>query len=79
MTAESACRSELAQPVPHHILGNVDRYMAASVVNGNRMSHHLGENDARATPGADNLLLAALVHGFDFLEQFRVNEWTLFQ
>jgi hypothetical protein len=38
-------------------------------VNGYGVAHHLGKDGAGAAPGAKDLFLSALVHGFDFLEQ----------
>jgi hypothetical protein len=73
MTAECTCRGEFAQAVTDHVFGNIDRHMAASVVDRDRVSHHLGEDHRGAAPGADHFLLFFLVHGLDTLEQFRLN------
>jgi hypothetical protein len=53
--------------------------MAASIVNGNGMSNHLGEDDAGATPRAQDLLFALLVHCFNSLQKFRLDERAFFQ
>jgi hypothetical protein len=47
--------------------------MAASIVDRDRVSHHLREDHRSAAPGANHLLLFFLIHGFDTLEQFRLN------
>jgi hypothetical protein len=43
--------------------------VTAPIVNGYGVAHHLGKDGAGAAPGAKDLFLSALVHGFDFLEQ----------
>src|SRR4051794_30117065 len=44
MALEEARQRELAELVTHHVLGDIDRHMAASVVNTNGVAHHLGEH-----------------------------------
>jgi hypothetical protein len=65
MPAESTRRGELAQSVADHVFGNIDRDVSASVMDGNRMSNHLRENDACATPRTQNSLFTLLVQGFN--------------
>jgi hypothetical protein len=55
MTTEGTCRGEFTQAVTHHILGNIDGYMPATIMNSNRVTHHLGKNHAGAAPGANDL------------------------
>jgi hypothetical protein len=69
---------ELAQPVPDHVLSDVNGNMPAAVMNGNSMSNHLGEDGARPAPGADNLLLTSAVHSLNFFQQFRFDKRTFF-
>jgi hypothetical protein len=57
-----------AQTVTDHILGHVNGHMSASIMYGNGVANHLGEDGAGATPGPDDFLFTALVHGFNFLE-----------
>jgi hypothetical protein len=75
MAAEHARGRKFTQAMPNHILGDVNGDMPAPVMNGNRMSNHLRENNTRAAPGPNDLFLALRVHILDFLQQFRVNEW----
>ena len=65
MTAEPAGWGKFAQAMANHVLGNVDRNVAATVMHCNRMPNHLGEDGAGAAPGADDLLFAFLVHIFN--------------
>jgi len=65
MAAESARRGEFAQSVADHVLGNIDRNVSTSIMNSDRVSNHLGENNACATPGPQDLLFASLVHGLN--------------
>ena len=48
-----------------HVIGDINRDMAASVVDGDRMTYHLREDDAGAAPGSDNFLIAGAVHLLD--------------
>ena len=79
VAAESACRGELAQPVTNHVFGDVDRNVAAPVMDGDRVSNHLREDHTCATPGANHFLLALLVHRFNSIQKFGLNERALFQ
>src|SRR5690606_25325937 len=74
-----ARRRELAEPVPHHVLGDVDRHMAAPVVNRDREPDHLRKDDRCPAPRTDHLLVTTLAHGFDFLHQFGRNKRPFFQ
>ena len=78
VAAECARRGELAQSVADHVFGNVDRHVAASVVNCDRMSNHLREDHRSAAPGADDFLFIFLVHGLNSFKQFRFNERAFF-
>jgi len=66
MAAERASGSKFAQAVSNHILGDVDRHVAAAIMHGDGMPYHLGKDHARATPGSENLLFAFRVHLFNF-------------
>jgi hypothetical protein len=68
MTPERARGGEFTQAVTDHIFGDIDRYVPATIVDGDCVADHLGEDHAGAAPGADNFLIAALVHLFDFLQ-----------
>jgi len=59
---------KLTQAVTNHILCDIDRNMTTAIMNGYGVTHHLGEDHARSTPGANNFLVATIVHGFDFLQ-----------
>jgi hypothetical protein len=65
MPAVGARRRKFAQAVPDHILGDVDRHMAASIMHSNGVPDHLGKDGAGTAPSADDLLLPAFIHGFD--------------
>src|SRR5581483_5972132 len=79
MSAEGAGGSKLTQTMADHIFRDVDRNMAASIVDGNRVSNHLREDHAGAAPGANHFLFAFLVHRLDALQQLRLNKRTFFQ
>jgi hypothetical protein len=52
----------------YHILGDVNRHMPASIVDGNGMPDHLREDGAVTAPGANHFLLAPFIHELDFLQ-----------
>ena len=70
MTTEQACRGEFAQTMSNHIVGDVNRDMAASVMNGDGMTNHLGEDCAGAGPGADDLFSPASFIFSTFFKSF---------
>src|SRR5687767_1316896 len=77
MPAVGARRSELAEPMPDHVLGDEYGHVTTAVVDGDRVPDHLREDDAGAGPGLQHLPLVALVHVVDAAEQARVDEWSL--
>src|SRR5262245_60431783 len=79
VTAEVTRRSELAELVTDHVLGDVDRDVAAPVVHSDRVADHLREDRRVARPGLEDALLAAAVHGLDARQQLRVDVWPLLQ
>src|SRR5213594_847391 len=56
------CGGELPELVPDHRLGDVDRDMLATVVDGDRVSDHLRNDRRSAGPGLDHALVPATVH-----------------
>src|SRR6202011_761234 len=79
VAAEEARQRELAELVANHVLGHVDRHVAAAVVHGNGVADHLREDRRITRPGAQDLLASAGVHRHDALHQFRVHERALLQ
>jgi hypothetical protein len=79
VASEQAGGGKLTQTVAYHILGDVNRDMPTSIMDGNRMPNHLRENSAGAAPGTEYFLVTTLVHYLDFLQQFRVNKRPFFQ
>jgi hypothetical protein len=65
--------------VPDHIFRNVNGHVPAAIVHSDGMAHHLGEDGAGPAPGADDLLLATLVHNFDPIEQLWFDKGSFFQ
>ena len=58
MPAEPSGRGKFTKAVAHHIVCHIDRHMTVSVVYGDGMTDHLGEDGAGAAPGADDLFVA---------------------
>lgn len=65
---------KFTQAMTHHIFGDVNGYMPAAIMHRDGVSYHLGEDCARPAPGANHFLLTAGVHGFNFFQEFRVDE-----
>ena len=62
--------SKLTKAMAHHIFGDVDRYMAATVMYCDRVAHHLGEDRAIPAPGSEHLLIAFGIHSFYSFQEF---------
>src|SRR5690349_362737 len=79
VAAIGTSRREFAQLVSDHVLGHIDRHMAAAIVYRNRVSDHLREYGAGPTPGTDHNFFAFLVQLLNFFEQLGADERPLFQ
>src|SRR5687767_2618575 len=53
---ERARGRELAELVPDHRLGHEDRDVLATVVHGQRVAEHVGDDRRATRPGADHVL-----------------------
>src|SRR5437870_9572126 len=76
---EGAGEGELAQLVTDHRLGDVHRYVLATVVDGDGVPDHVGDHRRAARPRLDDPLLAARVEVVDLLEQVPVDEGALLE
>src|SRR6476660_8051144 len=79
MAAESPRGSEFAELVPDHRLGDKHRDVLASVVHGDRVPEHVGDDHRAAGPGLDDVLGALFVFPCDLHKEVLVNERTFFQ
>src|SRR6516165_4125538 len=77
MAAEMTGRGELAELVTDHLLRDEHRHVLAAVVHRDRVPDHVREDRRGARPGADHLLLAALVHRDDARQQALLHEGPL--
>src|SRR6516165_5983089 len=77
VSAEDAGRREFAELVSDHLLAHEHGHVLASVVDGDRVSHHLGEDGRRPRPGADHPLLPGGVHRLDAAQQPYLDERSL--
>src|SRR5450759_5853382 len=77
MPAERAGRGKLTETVADHVLGHVDRDVLLAVVHGNCVTDEVREDDGRARPALDDLLLVLLVHRLDAAEEPRLDERSL--
>ena len=75
MTAENAGRSEFAEFVSHHVLGNVNRDELVAVVDSDCLAYKVGGNHGSPGPGLDGDLLVGLLSldnsFFQFMEDVR--------
>ena len=55
MALERSRRRKLAQLVPDHILGNVDRNVTFAVMHAERQSDHVGRDRRTSRPGSNHL------------------------
>src|SRR5688500_1239306 len=79
MAAEGPRGGELAELVPDHRLGDEHRDVLASVVHGDRVAEHLGDDRRAPRPGLDDVLRALVVLRLHLLEQVVVDERALLQ
>ena len=79
MTAEMAGWGKFTQAMANHVFSDIDRHMPAAIMDGDCVTHHLGEDRAVAAPGADDFLLAAGIHRFNFFQKLGVDERPFFQ
>ena len=79
VAAEGAGGSEFTEFMTDHLLGNIDGNVLFAVVNGDRVTDHIG-NDCRGPGPSFNHLFTALgVEFFDFFHQVAGDKWPLFQ
>src|SRR5712664_3698929 len=69
VAAEHPGGHELAELVPDHVLGDVDRDELVAVVHRERVAHEFGQDRAAPRPGLEHALLAAPVESLDLLDQ----------
>src|SRR5579883_110325 len=78
MATKVACRGELTEFVPHHVLGDINGHMGLAVMHADRHSHHLGEDRRGARPGLDYTPVAAAHNRQDLLSERLMNVWPFF-
>jgi hypothetical protein len=76
MAAECPRLSEFAELVPDHRLGDKHRDVLASVVHGDRVPEHVGDDHRAAGPGLDDVLGALFVFPGYLYKEVLVNERT---
>src|SRR5581483_8112249 len=76
---ERARRGELTELVTDHRLGHVHGHVLATVVDGDGVADHVGDDRGAAAPRLDDLLLAPAVEVVDLLQQVVVDERPLLQ
>src|SRR4051812_45008827 len=79
VVAERPRRAELAQLVADHALGHVHRHVLATVVDGDGVPDHVGDDRAAPAPGLDDLALAGGVLRVHLLQEVVVDERALLQ
>jgi hypothetical protein len=77
MPAVAAGGRELTEAMADHVLRDIDRDVLLAVVDGHRVADEVGEDDARALPGLDDLALVAPVHLLDPAEEPGLDERAL--
>src|SRR6185437_2887995 len=79
MAAEGACGREFAQLVADHGLGHEHGDVLATVVDGDRVTQHGGDDHRSARPGLDDVLGTGFVLDHDLAEQVVVDEGALLE
>jgi len=65
MTPKGPGRGEFSQPMAHHILGDENGYELFPVVNGQRVTHQLGNDGRCSRPGLHHPFLVREIHLLD--------------
>src|SRR6185312_17144730 len=79
MAAESPRRGEFAELVPDHRLSDKHRNVLASVVYGNRVPEHVGDDHRTAGPRLDDVLGALFVLCSYLHEEVLIDEGAFLQ
>src|SRR5512135_519824 len=74
---ERAGQRELAELVPDHVLGHIDRNVLLAVVHGDRQADEFRRDRRAARPGLDRLLVVDGARGVDVPHQMVVDERAL--
>ena len=69
MTSKGASGGEFSEFVTDHLVCQVDGNVLSAVVNGDRVTYHLGQDCGSSRPSFNYLFLACGVEFFDFCEQ----------
>src|SRR5688572_17386985 len=77
MALEDARQRELAELVPDHVLGHVDRHVLLAVVHRQREADEVRHHRRAARPGLDRALVAGAARLVDLLHEVVVHEGTL--
>jgi len=78
MSAERSRRGKFAKFMSHHVFGDEDFYVPATVVNHERVSNEFRNHGAGSGPGFDRLFFASIVQFDDFGKQLFVYKRTFF-
>src|SRR5215469_1994689 len=79
VTFERARRCELAQLVPHHLLGDVNGDELLPVMHSDGVADHVRQNRRTPRPRFHHFLFVARIHPFDFFAQMLIDKRTLLQ
>src|SRR5438105_7507605 len=77
VSPEMAGWRELAELMPDHVLGHVNRHVPATIVDRQGMPNHLREDGRIARPGLDHALFSDAVEPLNLFEQANVDVGTL--
>ena len=78
VAAEGAGGSKFAQLVADHVFGHVNGDELVAVVDCKGVSNEFGGNHGSTAPGLDYRLLAAFLHGANFLFELNADEGAFF-
>jgi len=78
MTPKGTGRSEFSQFVSHHLIADKHGNVLATIVNGDCVTHHQGQDSGGSRPRFDYFFFIAGVQPFNFFEQAVGDEGSLF-
>jgi hypothetical protein len=79
VTSEGTSGGELTELMPDHLFCDINWNMLTTVVNGDRMSNHLGNDCGCPRPGFNNLFFVFIIEHLNFFKQVIRYEWAFFK
>src|SRR5690606_7324879 len=78
MPTKCTCGREFAKFMTNHVFSNINWYMLTTIMHSNRVTDHLWEDSASATPRLNHYLFVIIIQRLNFFEKLRAYKRSLF-